>query len=159
MMPAAIRGERPERPSSMPKLTAPAVKNALVARGIEVYRVVGDVVEVAERVRLHLMDSGIRVVSGPSPQVLFTARTQRSENHQLTAAAQFDRVRAAVAEHAQAQGWSEVEAASKEIRDPVDHAKILDVFYEVTYARDVSALEDVTAAVSWALTIEKYVSG
>lgn len=143
----------------MPKLTAPNVKTALVARGIEVYRVIGDVVEVAERVRLHLMDSGIRVVSGPSPQVRFTARTQRSENHLLTPAAQFDRVRAAVGAVAAAHGWVEKEAASKDVLDPVDHSKVLDVFYEVTYARDVAVMDDVAAAVQWALTIEKYVSG
>lgn len=143
----------------MPKLTAPTVKNALVAQGIEVYRVAGDVVEVAERVRLHLMDSGIRVVSGASTQVRFTARTQRSENNLLSADAQFERVRQAVGALAQAQGWSEVEAVSKEIVDPIDHSKILDTFYEVTYACDVSAVDDVTAAVTWALTVEKYVSG
>jgi hypothetical protein len=143
----------------MPKITAPSVKTALVARGIEVYRVVGDIVEVAERVRLHLMDSGIRVLSGANPQVRFTARTQRSENQALSPAAQFDRVRAAIGALAAAHGWTEIEAASKDILDPVDHAKVLDVFYEVTYARDVAVVDDVTAAVQWALTVEKYVSG
>lgn len=143
----------------METLTAPSVKIALVAAGVEVYRVVGDVVEVAERVRLHLMDSGIRVVTGPSPEVRFTARTQRSENHLLSPEAQFDRVRAAVGPLAVVEGWREVEAASKDIHDPVDHKKVLDVFFEVTYARNVSGLPDVTTAVQWALGIEKYVSG
>lgn len=143
----------------MQPLTAPSVKSALVARGIEVYRVQGTIVEVAERVRLHLMDSGIRVVTGPTPQVRFTARTQRSENHALSAEAQFERVRAAVGAQAAAEGWHEVEAASKDVLDPVDHTKVLDVFFEVTYARDVSSADDATTAVQWTLGIEKYVSG
>ena len=143
----------------MHPLTPPSVKTALVAQGIEVYRVQGDVVEVAERVRLHLMDSGIRVVTGANAQVRFTARTQRSENQHLSPEAQFERVRAAVGALAAAEGWHEVEAASKEVLDPVDHTKVLDVFFEVTYARDVAADDEATSAVQWALGIEKYVSG
>jgi hypothetical protein len=140
-------------------LNVPSVRSALDSLGIEVYRVEGDVIEVAERVRLHLMDSGIRIRTGPKPEVRFTARTQRSENQHLSPEAQFERVRAAVGALAAGDGWHEVEAASKDIRDPVDPGKILDVFYEVTFARDVGAVDEITAAVQWALGIEKYVQG
>ncbi|MBI2893982.1 MAG: hypothetical protein HYY06_10555 [Deltaproteobacteria bacterium] len=143
----------------MSELSLPSVKSGLVEAGIEIYCVRGVVVEVAERIRLHLMDSGIRVVTGNEPEVRFTARAQRSENQSLPPPSQFDKVRSVVGALAEQNGWAEIEATPTDVRDPVDKSKILDVWYEITFAKRVASLAEATDAVRWALGVEKYVQG
>lgn len=143
----------------MSELSLPSVKAGLVQAGIEIYRVRGTVVEVAERIRLHLMDSGIRVLTGEVAEVRFTARAQRSENQSLPPPGQFEKVRSAVGSLASDNGWLEIEATPTDVRDPVDKNKILDVWYEITFSKRVGTLAEATDAVRWALGVEKYVQG
>ncbi|MBW1906830.1 MAG: hypothetical protein JRJ24_16290, partial [Deltaproteobacteria bacterium] len=46
---------------------------------MEIYRTDDRELQIAERVRLHIMDSGVRVVLNSGLLVQFTARTQRSD--------------------------------------------------------------------------------
>jgi hypothetical protein len=138
------------------KLDAKQMKAELVAAGIEVYRTRPDEVQVAERVRLHIMDSGIRVQLAEATAVTFTVRQQRSEFPDAAPAVLLERARREVGAVAEARGYAETRAGSVEVMDPMDAARVLDVWHEVTYQK---AVEDAGAAVDevrWALSIERF---
>lgn len=134
-----------------------SVKKALVDAGVEIYRAQGQEIQVAERVRLHLMDSGVRVRTDPL-SVSFTCRSQRSDFPNVAPVDLFEKVRTKIGKDATDRGFVESNASTTEVKDPVDASKVLDVWHEVTYAKetDESSLID---EVRWALGIEKYVSG
>ena len=44
-----------------------------------------------------------------------------------------------------------------EVKDPVNEARVLDVWHEVTYRKPLAAVADAVAEVRWALDLEKYV--
>jgi hypothetical protein len=125
---------------------------------VEVYRVVGAEVAIAERVRFHIMDSGVRVHSDDPPRVIFRARSQRSDYPHMSADELIGLVRAAVGEPATAQGFTELATASREIRDPTSQEQVLDVWHEVTYAKTAASVSGMIDDVRWALQLDKYVS-
>ncbi|MFW6051581.1 MAG: hypothetical protein ACODAU_10420 [Myxococcota bacterium] len=134
------------------------VKQTLLDAGIEVYRTTGDEIHVAERVRLHIMDSGVRVQVGGGLAVQFTARSQRSDSPSAGADELFDLVRKAVGSDAKDRGYGEAGADTVHVTDPVDASKVLDVWHEVTYRKPVSTVDDVVEEVRWALGVDKYVT-
>lgn len=133
------------------------VKQALIDAGVEIYRANDSEIQVAERVRLHIMDSGVRVELGTPARVLFTVRSQRSDFPHAKPDELFAKVRTPVGAQASARGYTEQDATTVEVKDPVDDSKILDVWHEVTYAKDLSDLGALVEEVRWALDIEKYV--
>lgn len=133
------------------------VKKALGDAGIELYRIEGHEVFVAERVRFHIMDSGIRVFAEGPLRVRFTVRSQQSDFPHLAPDALLARVRAAVGEDCAARGFSEASSRSVKVADPVDSNKVLDVWHEVTYEKETEDLAGAIEDVRWALEIEKYV--
>ncbi|HEY8430821.1 MAG TPA: hypothetical protein VIL20_20720 [Sandaracinaceae bacterium] len=136
------------------------VKEELVKAGIEIYRTrPPSEIQVAERVRLHLMDSGIRVRLDEDLTVLFTARTQRSDFPSVAPDELFAKVRERVGRVAVERGYEEQSAQTVEVKDPMDEAKVLDTWHEVTYAKRLGTLQDALDEVRWALAIEKYVTG
>ena len=140
----------------MSKPDLQAVKKALVAAGLEIYRTQASEIQVAERVRLHLMDSGVRVMVADEITVCFTARSQRSDFPSVPPKDLFDKVRDAVGDEAERRGYSESRAHTIEVKDPVDAAKVLDVWHEVTYGKRTDE-GDLVDEVRWALGVEKYV--
>jgi hypothetical protein len=132
------------------------VKKALVAAGLEIYRTQGDEIQVAERVRLHLMDSGVRVQVGDAITVSFTARSQKSDFPNVNPQHLFQKVRDAIGAGALGRGYTESRAHTVEVKDRVDASKVLDVWHEVTYARE-TAEPELVDEVRWALEVEKYV--
>lgn len=134
------------------------VKQALLDAGIEVYQTRNDEIHVAERVRLHIMDSGVRVRVGDSITVAFTARSQLSDSPRAASDELFDRVRSATGAEAESQGFAETHADTVQVTDPVDADKILDVWYEITYEKSVTATDEAVRETRWALGVEKYVS-
>ena len=102
------------------------VKKHLLEAGLEVYRTREAEIQVAERVRLHIMDSGIRVRMQEGLRVVFTARSQRSDYPSVGADALFQRVRETVGEQALARGYAEEDAQTVEVKDPMDDARVLD---------------------------------
>lgn len=138
-------------------LTIQDIQQALADAGVEIYRTEDQELQIAERVRLHIMDSGVRVVLSDALAVQFTARTQRSDAPSAQSEELFRRVREEIGERAGSRGYQESHAEIVEVKDPVDDARILDVWHEVTYRKALAAVDDAVAEVRWALDLEKYV--
>ena len=81
-------------------LTIQSIQQALASAGVEIYRTDDHELQIAERVRLHIMDSGVRVVMRDGLAVQFTARTQRSDAPSAQPDELFRRVREEVGEAA-----------------------------------------------------------
>ena len=111
----------------------------------------------AERVRLHLMDSGVRVCAESGLNVRFTARIQRSDAPSAKPEELLRRVREALEAQATERGYEETAAESVEVKDPVDDTRVLDVWHEVTYSKAVDGVDPAVEEVSWALSLDKYV--
>src|SRR5690606_36503566 len=87
------------------------VKEELVKAGVEIYRTRPPAeIQVAERVRLHIMDSGVRVRVDPDLTVVFTARTQRSDFPSVAPDELFAKVRERVGQLAVERGYEEQSA-------------------------------------------------
>jgi hypothetical protein len=140
-------------------LDAKQIKEILVRSGLEVYRSRSCEVHVAERVRSHIMDSGVKVflVTDDALEVRFAARTQRSDYPDALEGDLFARVRDVVGERALRRGFAEREAGTIEVKDPIDPARTLDVWHEVVYAKSVSDVGEAVDEVRWALGIDRYV--
>ncbi len=133
------------------------VQQALTDAGLEIYGAKEDELQIAERVRLHIMDSGVRVRVGGEVAVCFTARMQRSDDPNSPPEALFARVRAHVGEKAGTRGYAESRTATIEVKDPMDENRVLDVWHEVTYQKTVLAAIDTVDEVRWALGVDKFV--
>lgn len=138
-------------------LTIEHIQQALANAGVEIYRSEAEELRIAERVRLHIMDSGVRVVTIPGLAVEFTARTQRSDAPSARVEELFQRVRDAVGERAATRGYEESGAEIVEVKDPVNDARVLDVWHEVTYRKSLEDAGAVVEEVRWALDLDKYV--
>jgi hypothetical protein len=135
------------------------LKEELVKAGLEVYRTrPPSEIHVAERVRLHLMDSGIRVHLTSGLSVVFTARIQRSDFPSVADEQLFARVRAAVGAQAIEHGYREEGSQTVEVKDPMDDKRVLDTWHEVTYAKAEIAHSELLDEIRWALALERYLS-
>ncbi len=134
-----------------------AVKRELVKAGLEIYRTRPLELEIAERVRLHIMDSGIRVRN--DLKVVFTVRTQRSDfGAGISTDQLFEKVRAAIGQQAIDRGYVEEAAHTVDVKDPMDDTRVLDTWHEVVYMKDAGHLDGVVEEVQWALSVEKFVT-
>jgi len=138
-------------------LTIQDIQRALARVGVEIYRARDQELQIAERIRLHIMDSGVRVVVSDGLAVQFTARAQRSDAPSAHPEELFRRVREEVGQQASGRGYRESSAEVVEVKDPVDNARVLDVWHEVTYRKALDHLDEAVAEVRWALDLEKYV--
>jgi hypothetical protein len=148
------------------------LKADLTSAGIEIYRTKKTEIHIAERIRLHIMDSGVRLqvldtgagedspASSPTGErlrVVFTARSQRSDFPDTAPEVLFEKVRAAVGPPATARGFAELSAGTIEVTDPMDAARILDVWHEVTYQKEADGTNEALDEIRWALGVERYV--
>lgn len=138
-------------------LTIQELEQALANAGVEIYGSGDDELRIAERVRLHIMDSGVRVVAGSGLAVQFTARTQRSDAPSAQSDELFARVREAIGDKARGRGYEEAGSEIVEVKDPVDGARVLDVWHEVTYRKPLDDVNATVEEVRWALELDKYV--
>jgi hypothetical protein len=138
-------------------LSIQSIQQALASAGVEIYRTDDHELQIAERVRLHIMDSGVRVVVRDELAVQFTARTQRSDAPSAQSDELFRLVREEVGERASERGYDEASAEIVEVKDPVDEARVLDVWHEVTYRKTLEGTDEAVNEVRWALDLEKYV--
>jgi len=138
-------------------LTLERLTEAVTTAGLEIYRVNGSEVLIAERVRMHLMDSGVSVALQPSLRVALTIRSQRSDFPTEASEVMFDKVRAFAREDTSRRGFSEQSALARDITDPVDATQILDVWHEVTFAKTCDALDTLLDDIRWALRVPKCV--
>ncbi len=132
------------------------LKRALQDGGLEVFRVRGEEVHLAERQNVQLMEAGVRVRGGDAPGVTVVTRAQRNDAPALGPDAMFELVRGRHAGLRDA-GYAEVAAASREVRSVSDPGQLLDVWFEVTWQRPVSSLPEAVSEASRAMRAERYV--
>lgn len=138
------RRGRGERTPSRSRLSPTELKKNLVAAGFEIYRILGQEVLLADRVRENLiMDSGVRVRAAAPFEVSVALRVRKTDYPHETDEALFAHARALGA-RVVAAGFAEREAQLAPVTDPADPARVLDTFYEVVFARTA---EDVAAAI------------
>lgn len=128
----------------------------LSEQGIEIYQTNNGLIQIAERVRLHMMDSGVRVVEGAPPSVRFIAKAQRSDFPNEDPAALFSLVETLIGKDAAAKGFSEVDRQVTEMRNPMDEADVLDVWYELVFQAETTESE-LADTVRWALALDRQV--
>lgn len=148
------------------------LKADLTSAGIEIYRTKKTEIHIAERIRLHIMDSGVRLQlldtgagdgnptsspSGDRLRVVFTARSQRSDFPDAQADVLLEKVRASVGPPASARGFTELTAGTLEVKDPMDASRVLDVWHEVTYQKDAADTNAAVDEIRWALGLERYI--
>ena len=138
--------------------TLESVRATLLADGLDVFRVQDRTIHLAERVRSHLMDAGVCVRCVDSIRVDVTVRAQSSDFPSESAAELFARVRAAVVELAAARSFLESGAVSRDIRDPVDDSRLLDVWHELTFTKPDCPLESLIDDVRWAIRLPKCIA-
>lgn len=138
--------------------TTEQLVKALTDAGIEVYRTTDQAIEIAERVRYHIMDSGVRVTLSPLC-VAFTVRSQKSDFPKASEDELFDKVREGAGQEAKERGYGEARAEVVSVKDPVDDTKVLDVWHELSFERSVTSADQAVDEVRWALGVDKYVTG
>jgi hypothetical protein len=138
-------------------VTLDRLKQAMIDAGIEIYRISGGEIRVAERVRMHLMDSGVCVTAHSQAQIALTVRSQRSDFPTAPAQELFEKVRNTIGKTIEARGFREVRAETRDITDPVDESHVLDVWHELTFAKDAPSIDGAIDDVRWALSVPKCV--
>jgi hypothetical protein len=141
----------------VPSPTPNELKKQLIAAGLEIFRVQGSRVHLADRVRENLiMDSGVSTFAGDPPVVRIVVRAQASHFPGETPDQLFVRARK-VAESSTPRGYAEVESAVVPIRDPGGGPGTLDTWYEVSFERSVSK-DELIDELRYALGVEKSAS-
>jgi hypothetical protein len=140
----------------MPPLVADAkeLKKRLAAAGFEIFRVVGNRVHLADRVRDNLiMDSGVAAVADPLAVRLVTL-APRSAFAGDPEEALFSHAREKAAA-AVARGYREVETLVVPVADPGGGGATLEIWYEVAFEKSVADERELTAELKYALGLEK----
>jgi hypothetical protein len=136
------------------------ILEALEDAGFQIYRADETEIRLAERVRLHIMDSGVRVrIVASAPQVSFSVRAQRSDFPRTDAATLFERIRETSGASLRQCGFAETGTETRDVTDPMDEERILDVWYEITYAKLDDDLRTLVDDIRWALAFEKCLAG
>jgi hypothetical protein len=141
----------------MPSPTPSELKKQLISAGLEIFRVQGARVHLADRVRENLiMDSGVAAVASDPPAVRLVVRAQAShfpgESHDDL----FRRARA-LASGSEGRGYRETDTTVVPVKDPGGGPQTLDTWFEVAYEKAV-APEDLVAELGYALGVEKTAS-
>jgi hypothetical protein len=131
------------------------VKRALIDAGFEVFRTRGDEIALAERPRENLiMDSGVRLRVADPFEVRIVLRAQKADFPNEEEVQLFERVRR-FASSSLPGGFTEVSTCVTRMTDPGDGERVLDTFYEITFAKSASALSDALLELKAALAVEK----
>jgi hypothetical protein len=130
------------------------LKKQLTLAGLEVFRIQGSRVCLADRVRENLiMDSGVSAVVGDPLVVRFVVRAQASHFPGQSEEKLFGLART-VAAASQARGYREVETAVVPIKDPGGGPNTLDTWYEVAFELEVQPAS-LVEELKYALGVEK----
>ncbi len=139
-------------------LTFDVVKKAVLDAGFEMFRAKGSTIQLAERVRSHLMDAQVSVHVADAITVSFIVRSQRSDFPTDGENDLFARVRRGVEGRATTHGFRESSATSRTLHDPVDASRVLDVWHELTFSKSTTDLTTLIADLRCALTMPKCVT-
>jgi hypothetical protein len=138
----------------MPSPTPSELKKQLIALGLEIFRVQGNRVHLADRVRENLiMDGGVAAVASDPLAVRLVVRAQASHFAGDTPDQLFGRARS-LAQASEARGYREVETTVVPVRDPGGGPGTLDTWYEVAYEKTVTE-EELVVELRYALGVEK----
>lgn len=133
------------------------LKKKLIASGLEIFRIQGGRIYLADRVRDNLiMDSGVSAVVASPPAVRVVFRAQSSHFPGERPEALFARARNLAAASRQ-RGYTEAETMVIAIKDPGGGPTTLDTWYEVAYERAVEEA-DLVDELRYALGVEKTAS-
>lgn len=136
-------------------MTLVEVAKYLASEGIEIFQIQAESIQIAERHRYHLMDSGVAVTwNGNSPSIVLVARSQLSSHRDSSPEILFDMVTSQIGKAAKSRGYEEKNRGSREIADPVDSKKILDVWFEVFFEKAVPQ-QELLSELQWALGVNK----
>jgi hypothetical protein len=139
-------------------MTASDLKKALIAQGFEIYRTLGERIQLADRVRDNLiMDSGVSAVGGAELAVRVVVRAQASDFSDESPEQLFERARA-LGQGTLTDGFVEKDANVVPIADPGDRSRTLDTWYEVSFQKAVASLEELGTELRLALKLEKTAS-
>jgi hypothetical protein len=100
------------------------------------------------------MDGNVAACIGDGLELRFITRAQHSDHPTETEAQLLERARVR-ANAAIPRGYREIDCAVVPIVDPGDAKKTLDVWYEVTFARSVGDLDELTIEAHFALELDK----
>ncbi|HEX3595655.1 MAG TPA: hypothetical protein VHU80_11145, partial [Polyangiaceae bacterium] len=138
-------------------VTPSELKKQLIAAGLEIFRVQGNRIHLADRVRENLiMDGGVAAVVGEPLAVRFVVRAQSSQFPGESPDQLFGRARDAAAASTP-RGYREVETSVVNINDPGGGPNTLDTWYEVAYEKPVDP-NDLLDELRYALGVEKSAS-
>jgi len=138
----------------MPSPSPTELKKQLIAAGLEIFRVQGNRVHLADRVRENLiMDGGVAAVASDPLSVRLVVRAQASHFAGESPEQLFGRARG-LATASEQRGYVEVDTAVVPIRDPGGGPGTLDTWYEVSYEKAVSP-DELVAELRYALGVEK----
>ena len=141
----------------MPSDTLETIRTALEEAGIEIYQELSDRLVIAERIRVHIMDSGVWVSADPLT-IGLSIKAQLSDFPNDEADAQFDRVRASsIASQLAQQQFVEVGTKRHSVLDPVDDEKVLDVWFELSFEK-TSSVANIVEDLKWSLSLDKTLS-
>ncbi len=141
----------------MPTVTPSELKKQLIAAGLEIFRVQGNRIHLADRVRENLiMDGGVAAVVDDPLAVRIVVRAQSSHFPGESADQLFGRARD-VASASAPRGYREVETSVVNINDPGGGPHTLDTWYEVAYEKPVDA-DGLLEELRYALGVEKSAS-
>lgn len=133
-------------------------KQALTEANIEIYGEDESTLRIAERHRYHLMDSGVEArVHDRGVSIVFALRAERSDFPHVEPALIFERIRDALAGDLSARDYVAHGERIVDVNDPVDAEKVLDVWYEVEFEKQVADSKNAVDEIRWALTVDKYV--
>ncbi|MGD0675404.1 MAG: hypothetical protein ABSC94_08300 [Polyangiaceae bacterium] len=131
------------------------MKRTLVEAGFEIFRTRGDEIVLAERPRENLiMDSGVRLRVTEPLEVRVVLRAQKADFPSEDEPNLFDRIRKLGA-GVLPPGFAEIETTTTRVADPGDGERTLDTFFEITYAKSASILDDALVVLRTAIGIEK----
>ena len=139
-------------------ITSDELKRLVLEAGLEIYRASNEEIRIAERVRMHLMDSGVLLRLTDEPELWLTIRAQRSDFPNGSADELSKIIRSAVGQTVTDLGFHETQAVEREITNPVDDGHVLDVWYELTFAKRIQSADTLVVDLKTALSVSKCVS-
>jgi sugar phosphate isomerase/epimerase len=133
---------------------AKELRKRLAAAGFEIFRVLGNRVHLADRVRDNLiLDAAVAAIANPLG-VRIVVRAPKSAFGDAGAGELFDRARS-MAKDAVSRGYLETETAVVPVPDPGGSGATLETWYEVAFEKPVGGEQALFDELRFALGLEK----